>query len=95
MKPTLSDLDDFPVSPLFKRPDLNMGHRQNSGVPSLQRCQKYFKRLALAPYSESILSRKMVIGKLGGGSKFPNVLHNIVAVMCRCLLILKEGGNNA
>ena len=70
MKPTLSDLDDFPVSPLFKRPDLNMGHRQNSGVPSLQRCQKYFKRLALAPYSESILSRKMVIRKLGGGSKF-------------------------
>ena len=52
----------------FKRPNLNMGHRKNSGLPSIQVwCREsriYFRRLAVAPIANlnpAFIKRRVVV----------------------------------
>ena len=91
-KPTLFDLtNDFPFSPPYKRPDLNMGHRQNSF--SILVCLQYKSGGIRSPYIQTILSRKESNWKVNAElvQNFPYVSHNIVAVMCHVPAFIKKG----
>ena len=84
-------LNDFPFSPPFKRPDLNMGHCQNSF--SILVCLQYKSGGIRSPYIQTILSRKESNWKVNAElvQNFQYVSHNIVAVMCHVPAFIKKG----